>query len=82
MSKGQQIGFLWDECQYITVRVENNYRINLYGCMDFYAEVWYKIGVNRIQKIGSFKSVQYLVPYLPNIHLTDLFDLLEIRKDG
>ncbi len=71
LSKGKKLTYLWDECTFIMARVEGNYNVHLYGCMNFYTEVWYKHGINRIQKIGSFKSVRYLTPYLDRIHLVD-----------
>ncbi len=73
LSKGRKLTYLWDECNFIMARVEDNYTVHLYGCMSFYTEVWYKHGISRIQKIGSFKSVQYLAPYLDRIHLIDLW---------
>ncbi len=71
LSKGKQIAYLWDHCNYIMSRVEGQYCVHLYGCMDFYTEVWYKYGINKIQKIGTFRSCNYLEPYLEKINLWD-----------
>lgn len=74
LAKGQKLTFLWEQCNYIMVRVEGNYRINLYGCMDFYAEVWYKYGQKKVHKIACFRSIRYLSPYL---HMIDIKDCLQ-----
>ncbi|MGB0839568.1 MAG: hypothetical protein ACPGXL_05480 [Chitinophagales bacterium] len=73
MSKGKQTTYLWEKCKFIMARVEGNYRVDLYGCMDFYAEVWYKYGKNKITKISSFKSVHYLEPYLKYVDVAGFF---------
>jgi len=72
LSKGRQMAYLWEKCHFIMVRVENGYRINLYGCIHFYAEVWYKYGRNTILKIGSFNKVKYLEPYLDKIDINEI----------
>ena len=71
LAKGRKLDYLWDNCNFIMSRVEGNYNIHLYGCMNFYTEVWYKYGVNKIHKIGSFSSINYLNPYLERINLHD-----------
>jgi hypothetical protein len=72
LSKGKKLAYLWDECHIIMSRFEGTYRVNLYACKNFYAEVWYRYGINKIQKIGSFNSVAYLYPYLDQIDISTL----------
>jgi len=74
LARGQKLTFLWEECNYIMVRVEGNYRINLYGCMNFYAEVLYQYGKKRVYKVACFKSTRYLTPYLDMIDISDCLD--------
>lgn len=71
MAKGKQITYLWERCVYIVTRVEQNYSVHLYGCTNFYAEVWYKHGNHRILKIASFQSVEFLEPYLNRVDISD-----------
>ena len=61
-------------------RVQGNYCVHLWGCHYFYAEVWYKYGIAKIQKIGAFRSIKYLDPYLDKISLRDLEESLQIKK--
>ena len=78
LSRGLKIIYLWDCCHYISYRVEGNYRVTLYDCKNFYAEVWHKNDVSRIQKIDTFDNSNRLMPYLSQIDIGVLTNCLNV----
>jgi len=78
LSRGLKIIYLWDCCQYISFRKIGNYRITLYDCGKFYAEVWHKNDVSRIQKIDTFNGSEELTPYISQIDISELTKCLNI----
>ena len=78
LSRGLKIIYLWDCCPYISFRKIGNYRITLYDCGKFYAEVWHKNDVSRIQKIDTFNGSEELTPYISQIDISELTKCLNI----
>ncbi len=56
----------------LKTRKEDGCIINLYSLSDFYVEIWYDQGSNRIDRIRSFKSIEQLEKFLDDIDLEEL----------
>jgi hypothetical protein len=55
---------------YLMYRDLYGLKIKLYSIDDFFVEVWYHPELCYIQKIGAFKSMDRLEPYLDQIELS------------
>ena len=60
---------IWTKGTYIATRDQDVYRINLYHMKEFYAEVWYEVLSNEIQRTNSFKTLDALEPYIDLVKL-------------
>lgn len=60
---------LWEHGQFLMLRIEGEFAINLYSLYDFYVEVWYQKNENRIERFRTFQSINALWPYLDQIDL-------------
>ncbi|MGB1204265.1 MAG: hypothetical protein ACPG5B_01395 [Chitinophagales bacterium] len=78
LPRGLKIVYLWDCCHYVSFRTVGNYRITLYDCANFYAEIWHKNNVSRIQKIDTFHGTKPLAPYLSQIDISELTSCLNV----
>lgn len=64
---------VWEYGEYLLTRDYYGYRINLYAMPGYYAEVYYRPGENRIEKIEGFTDTETLNKFLPAIELKDGF---------
>jgi hypothetical protein len=53
----------------LKTRKDEGFIINLYSLSNFYVEVWYEEGRNRIGRIRSFRSIDQLSPCIDDIDL-------------
>ncbi|MEN0052320.1 MAG: hypothetical protein AAGC65_01560 [Mucilaginibacter sp.] len=58
-----QADYIWNY-QPLDERRDETHSILLYSLPDFYAEVWYHWGDNRIVTIKAFRTIQALAPYI------------------
>ncbi len=56
----------------LKTRKEDRFIINLYSFSDFYVEVRYDKGNNRIDRIRSFKNIDQLDSYIDDVDLGEL----------
>ena len=56
----------------LKTRKEDGFIINLYSLYNFYVEVWYDEGGNKIDRIRSFNSIDLLGPYIDDIDLEEV----------
>lgn len=61
---------LWHGATFLHVYTTDQYRVNLFHLNDYYIELWYNIGGNKVDHIRAFKSIELLAPFLDFIHIT------------
>lgn len=65
----EQADCIW-QGKYLATRTEENMSVLLYRIDEFYAEVFYDIGKNKIERIKGFNANSHLAPYISiNKHL-------------
>ncbi|PVY38405.1 hypothetical protein C8E01_117105 [Pontibacter virosus] len=66
---------VWDEGQFLSNRLDGEYKVCLYYMGDFFAEVWVSScdSDSSICHVRAFKSRRLLEPYLSPIDLSTLF---------
>jgi len=64
LSIKQKGEYVFQEGDYIGLREYYNHRINLYSLFDFFVEVWYSPGINKIEKIEVLESEKTLDLYI------------------
>ncbi len=62
---------VWHHANFMIVRQNKQYRVNLYHMKGYYIQLWYHVKRNRIDKIAATKSNRVIRPYL---------DLIDINK--
>ncbi len=63
---------VWEQGEFLTVRVSGNYNICLYSLGKFFAEIWYRVEENEVETVRGFTSDSCLEPYLNLVDLTDI----------
>jgi len=63
--------YVFQDGEYIAMREYYNHRINLYSLNDFFVEVWYSPGENKIEKIEVLESENTLDLYIDNMNELD-----------
>jgi len=67
-AKGELV---FQEGKYIGMREYYNYSINLYSLYNFFVEVWYSPGENKIEKIEVLESEKTLDLYIDKMNELD-----------
>ena len=73
LSKNERATLTWQQAEYVMAREYYNQRIQLYAFEDFFVEVWYHPGINRIMKIEAI-DVAGLDPYLNRVNLVSFIN--------
>lgn len=68
----EQSDYILNEGKFLCTLDLPEHKIGLYHLFDFYVEVYYHKQKNKIVKVKSFRSLEYLEPYLNQIALDDL----------
>jgi len=63
---------VWHHANFIMVRQNSCYRVNLYYLNGYYIQLWYHVIRNRIAKIAATKSNRIVDAYLQNISINEL----------
>lgn len=63
--------YVFQEGKYIGMREYYNHSINLYSLNDFFVEVWYSPGENKIEKIEVLESEKTLDLYIDKMNEWD-----------
>jgi len=63
--------WVFQEGKYIGMREYYNYSINLYSLYDFFVEIWYSPGNNKIEKIELLKDEKTLDLYIDKMNELD-----------
>jgi hypothetical protein len=71
----EQANAVWNGTFLGTV-AEAKYNIHLYNVAHFYVKVYYSNKLNEIVKIRAFKTTSLLAPYLDNVNVNALKELL------
>lgn len=72
LSETEQWNVLWDKGTYLSVRIEDGKRFNLYALFAFFIEVEYDNEGNNIVGKGHFKSGDTLDKYSGNIDINKI----------
>lgn len=73
----EQSDYILNEGKFLCTLDLPEHKIGLYHLFDFYVEVYYHKPKNKIVKVKSFRSLEYLEPYLNQIALDDLKSALQ-----
>jgi hypothetical protein len=68
----QQFQYVWDKGVFLTNRIEDGSRFNLYTVGDFYVEVRYATADDMIKGIRTFRTTKPLDGFLDEISLSDV----------
>ncbi len=63
---------VWHDANFLMVRQNSYYRVNLYYMNGYYIQLWYHVKRNRIAKIAATTSSRIVDAYLPNISIDEL----------
>jgi len=63
---------VWHHANFLMVRQNSYYRVNLYYMNGYYIQLWYHVKRNRIAKIAATTSSRIVDAYLPNISIDEL----------
>jgi hypothetical protein len=59
--------------EYLMERKTNAYRVVLYSCGSFFAEVWHHNDFNEVDYVRAFQSTEVLEPYMQEISIGSAF---------
>lgn len=76
LTANQQMKIIWSEGTFIADRKLKRYSIPLYQLFSFYVEVWYENLKSEIDIIYAFDNTDYLDPYLYQINISPLKDVI------
>jgi hypothetical protein len=62
---------VWHHADFLMVRQNKKFRVNLYHLNGYYIQLWYHVKQNRIEKIAATPSAKVVNPYLRLIILDD-----------
>lgn len=65
---------IWHHANFMIVRQNKQYRVNLYHMNGYYIQLWYHVKKNRIDKISATKSERVIKPYLSLISINNLLE--------
>ncbi len=68
----QQAKYVKIKGNYLSIRENRHFLIDLYGIDDFFVELWYSPNSVGINQIRSFRDVKQLEPYLKNIDISGI----------
>jgi len=63
---------VWHHANFLMVRQNSYYRVNLYYMNGYYIQLWYHVKRNRIAKIAATRSNRIVDAYLQNISIDEL----------
>ncbi|PSR55906.1 hypothetical protein AHMF7605_21580 [Adhaeribacter arboris] len=63
---------VWEQGEFLTVRVSGNCNVCLYDMRKFFAEIWYRVEENEVEAVRGFTSNSCLEPYLNLVDLSDI----------
>jgi len=63
---------VWHHANFLMVRQNSYYRVNLYYMNGYYIQLWYHVNRNRIAKIAATRSNRIVDAYLQNISIDEL----------
>lgn len=63
---------VWHHANFLMVRQNSYYRVNLYYLNGYYIQLWYHVKRNRIAKIAATRSERIVDAYLPGISIENL----------
>ncbi len=63
---------VWHHANFLMVRQNSYYRVNLYYLNGYYIQLWYHVKRNRIAKIAATTSSRIVDAYLQNISIDEL----------
>lgn len=68
----QQAAYVKKKGQYLSIRENRHFLIDLYSLDDFFVELWYSPNSVGINQIKAFNHIDHLDPYLKNIDLANI----------
>ncbi|QNF32875.1 hypothetical protein HUW51_09070 [Adhaeribacter swui] len=68
----QRASLVWEQGEFLTIRVSGEYSVCLYSMGNFFAEIWYRIVDNQVDFVRGFKSNALLEPYLELVDLSQI----------
>jgi len=71
-----QAQFTWDHGTFLSSRKSEDHVINLYSTKSFFIEVYFSLRNEGVDKIISFTNSKNLNPYLDQIRIDEVKDIL------
>lgn len=73
LDQAEQFEALYNYGIHISDRADQEYCIILFQLDSFYVELYFHIEENALKKLRSFSNLDFIIPYLEQIDLSELF---------